>query len=522
MQRTLCALFATLGAAIVGSAWPSESTPPLVLASASPHQVASAEGGCAPDVQLARHAVAPDEPRQPGRRQPGRLAEPTDPERKQAPANEPIVARDDGVRGELVVLDGDTGAPIVGYGVRCAPLAEVRPAGSGGAFDALAFALRARSHHRGGLAELRGLRPGRNLLLVEPDDKGTFAPMAPAAYEVGDPFAARQIVCVPRAGHRSLVVVRRDGTPVAGSVVELLLPREADAAEVTFETPALTPRQCFEQGVLPRAVLVQRVVTDAAGSARLRGAHGQRHVLRVLGPGHMPTRILDLRLDDSPLRLEVEDGASLRGRIEPLAEQQPMPEIHAERFASYRPGVQLVDVHDAERRLPARRRDSLPLAADGSFCIEGVAPGSWHVLRTRWVVEPDGRETLTTEWIATVQGLRAGEARVVEPSPVRLHRGRIEGTLFDDNGPWPNARVVWEADHLDGIEGMQPSIATLCTDELGRFGVELAPGSWHALVAVEASPGQWHRVRLPGQYEVQPGWTIGVELRPVAAVLPMR
>lgn len=93
-----------------------------------------------------------------------------------------------------------TGEPIVGYGVRCAPLAEVRPAKSGGAFDALAFALRARSHHRGGLAELRGLRPGRNLLLVEPDDKGTFAPMAPIAYEVGDTFAERLVVCVPRAG----------------------------------------------------------------------------------------------------------------------------------------------------------------------------------------------------------------------------------------------------------------------------------------------------------------------------------
>ena len=264
-------------------------------------------------------------------------------------------------------------------------------------------------------------------------------------------------------------------------------------------------------------MMVQRVVTDATGSARLRGARHQRHVLRLLGPGHMPTRIQDLQLDDSPLRLEVVEGASLRGQIESTAEQQPMPEVQAERLASYRPGLQLVDVHDAERRVPARRRDSLPLAADGSFCIEGIAPGSWHVLRTRWVVEPDGRETMTTEWIATVLDLRAGEERVVEFGLARLHRGRIEGTLFDGNEPWANARVVWEADRLDGIEGMQPAIATMSTEALGRFRAELAPGSWRASVAVEASPGQWHKVCLPGRYEVQPGWTLGVELRQVSA-----
>jgi hypothetical protein len=511
----MCGLLATLGAAFVCSVWPSESpAPPLRLVSASPCRAESSEGGCAPTAQLTSRVVAPDEPRQAGLR-----AEATGADPNLAPANERIVAHDEGVRGELVVLDGGSGEPIVGYGVRCTPHADVRTTGSGGAFDVHAFALRARSTHRGGLAELRGLTPGRNLLLVEPDDRVTFAPMAPVAFEVGETFAARQIVCLPRAGHRPLVVVRRDGTPVAGSVVELLLPLEPGAAaEVTFETPALTPRQCFEQGVLPPAMMVQRVVTDATGSASLRGASHKRHVLRLLGPGHMPTRIKDLLLDDSLLRLEVVDGAALRGRIEPTADQQPMPEVHAERLASYRPGLQLVDVHDAERRVPARRRDSLPLSADGSFSIEGIAPGSWHLLLARWVVEPDGRETLTTEWIATVLDLRAGEERVVEFVPTRLHRGRIEGTLFDGDEPWPNARVVWEADRLDGIEGMQPAIQTLFTDELGHFRAELTPGSWHALVAVEASPGQWHKVRLPGRYEVQPGWTLCVELRQVAAV----
>jgi len=77
---------------------------------------------------------------------------------------------------------------------------------------------------------------------------------------------------------------------------------------------------------------------------------------------------------------------------------------------------------------------------------------------------------------------------------------------------------VWEADRLDGVAGVQPAIATLCTDEQGRFRAELAPGSWHAAVAVEVSAGQWHKVRLAERYEVLPGGTLGVELRPVAAV----
>lgn len=514
MHRTMRGLLATLGAAFALLAWPNGSPPPLQLACASPHRAESSGGDGEPTAPLAHRFVAADEARQPSLQ-----AEPTNPDPIQPPADEPIVARDDGVRGELVVLDGGTGQPIVGYGVRCAPHADARSNGSASAFDALAYALRARSNHRGGLAELRGLQPGRNLLLVEPDDRVTFAPMAPVVFEVGETFAVRQVVSVPRAGHRTLVVVRRDGTPVAGSLVELLLPLEpATAADLTFETRALTPRQCFEQGVLPPAMLVQRVVTDATGSARLRGAHDQRHVLRVLGPGHMPTRIQDLQLDDSLLRLEVADGASLRGQLESTAELQGMPELQAERFASYRPGLQLVDVHDAERRVPARRRDSLPLTADGSFCIEGIAPGSWHVLRTRWVIEPDGRETMTTEWLATVLDLRAGEARVVAFGPERMPRGRIEGTLFDGNGPWPNARVVWEAERLDGMEGLQPAIATLFTDASGHFSAELAPGSWHASVAVEASPGQWHKVRLPERYEVQPGCTLGVEVRAVAPV----
>jgi hypothetical protein len=514
MHWTKCALLAALGAAFALLAWPNGSPPPLQLACASPHRAEPLGGSGEPTAPLARCVVAADELRQPIQE-----AEPTNHDPIQPPADEPIVARDDGLRCELVVLDGGTGQPIVGYGVRCTPHAEVRPTGSAGAFDAFAYALRARSTHRGGVAELRGLQPGRNLLLVEPDDRVTFAPMAPVVFEVGETYAARQVVSVPRAGHRTLVVVRRDGTPVAGSLVELLLPLEPGAAaDVTFETSALTPRQCFERGVLPPAMLVQRVVTDATGSARLRGAQDQRHVLRVLGPGHMPTRIQDLQLDDSLLRLEVADGSSLRGHLESTAELQGMPELQAERFASYRPGLQLVDVHDAGRRVPARRTDSLKLAEDGSFCIEGIAPGSWHVLRTRWVVEPDGRETMTTEWLATVRDVRAGEARVVAFGPERMPRGRIEGTLFDGHEPWANARVVWEADRLDGIPGLQPAIATLCTDEQGRFRVELAPGSWHAAVAEEVSAGQWHKVRLAGRFEVQPGGTLGVELRPVAAV----
>lgn len=508
MRRTAVGLLAALGAASAWMQWPNESpAPPLAVATCQRAEPSGAGGVPSAMAPLIRSEVTAD------------LAlAPTGVAPCAAAAVEPLAALGGDGRGELVVLDGETSEPVIGYGVRCVPHADVRQAGPGDAIDALGFALRARSTHAAGWTELRGLRPGKHLLLVEPDDRVTFAPMPPVVFDVGEAFTERQVVRLPRAGQRALVVVRRDGMPVAGTVVELLLPLEpCAAAEVTFETPALSPRQCFERGRLPPTMMVQRVVTDAAGGAMLRGARHQRHALRLLGPGHMPLRIWDLILDGTSLRIEVGDGAVLRGRVESLAELQRMPELRGGRLATYRPGLQWVDARDAERRVPARRQDAVPLAADGSFCIEGIAPGSWNVLLTRWVFEPDGRETMTTEWIARVPNVSAGEERVLELSPRHLGRGRIEGTLWGANGPWPNARCVFEAVRPDGVDGMQPAIATMCTDAWGQFTTELAPGTWQAAVAVEEPPGQWRKIRLPGSYEVQHGRTIRVDLGQIAA-----
>ena len=406
-------------------AWPTEQVaPPPAAASPDPHEVRHAHDEPLAIATSPRHdatiATAPQLDREPPTANPGI-----------EPPSEPIVVLGEGVPHRILALDDATGAPIVGFGVRCASHADEargRPTG----VDGLVFALRARSEHASGVAEVTGLRPGRHLLVVEPDDRDLYAAMSPSVFSIHGPFPEWQVVRIPRAGHRPLSVVGSDGAPMAATIVELLLPLEPGAADApTFETLALSPRRIFEQGSLPPAMLVQRVVTDANGSALLRGARHQRHVLRVLGPGHMPRLLADVALDDSPLRVEVGVGATVRGRLAPTF-TLPMPGRNATRYQTWQPGLQLVDVQSAERRLPARRHDSMPLATDGTFCITGIGPGTWHLLLTHWSFEPDGSETMTTELLADVPNLAPGEERELDLTA--LHRERVRAALPDADG----------------------------------------------------------------------------------------
>src|SRR5690606_37812910 len=138
--------------------------------------------------------------------------------------------------------------------------------------------------------------------------------------------------------------------------------------------------------------LVQETRTGGDGSAILKGARYQDCALRVLGPGNIPRVVDSVVLDPQaePLRVQVEAGARIEGRVRPMEvwhdlqamagwEDRAIPEHHR---------LQLfLHAADGEPRAVFPRSlggnpHHLGVFADqeGRFGLDGVPSGSWILL----------------------------------------------------------------------------------------------------------------------------------------------
>ena len=377
----------------------------------------------------------------------------------------------------LHVVNAATGAAVTKFGVRVQPLA----------LDEWPRLPRSVAEHANGLLQVPEVKAGRYRIVALPGDP-ELAPSEPVEVEIGPAGALLQLACEP-AGWLTVVVQTAAGEPIAGAYVDLVR-REGDG-ELTGESLVGTEDYVGQFGSRNRFVVLGAGRSDARGELVLRGP--SRGYLGLRARGAFVTRLLAPVVPGGPdqrIVLQVERGAILQGSLAPvgvLAELQPAAGArllvagNEHLGAAKKPGPTLL-LRSAQQQgrplvLPKRtlmEEPGFPIAADGTFRIEGIPPGDWTVELLGAI---DGRLQMPSLGQAT--GLREGEVREVAFSLAELVPGELRAVVMRDGTPWPNAEIYCNSGWSR-------------TDARGRLVLRARAGSYWP--AAEIGEGHDHRL----------------------------
>ena len=388
-----------------------------------------------------------------------------------------------------VVADG---APVEDFVVRVFP--------QGGAMSSDDYRPRARGKQPGGRVVVRGVRHGRNVVVVEPADQGLstsdFVPV-----DVIGPGPTRLTVSLAHVARRVLRVQRADGTPLADAVVQLVDPLGATGRVAVYPIE----RWGWQMGGT-KALELQAAAAVARGEAELRGPGGRALAVFLPGPANAPLWHGDVRLEvDAPLLITVAPAARLVGSIGPpelLQEWRRLADLPIsgpldERQRQVAPGVSLrrtaAGVHE---RHPAK---AVPLDEAGGFEIEGAAPGTWQVAVSWWRDRGGLGRTGDGADAGQVE-LHAGEVTRVDLDLAHLLPADLDGVVLQNGVPWANGRVrlTSVADASGAGRGRSESAST---DADGRFHLRLRSGEYELALEI-ASERRSDTLRAEGTVHV--------------------
>ncbi|HEX6811967.1 MAG TPA: sigma-70 family RNA polymerase sigma factor [Planctomycetota bacterium] len=377
-------------------------------------------------------------------------------------------------RAVLTVFTGDTdGAPLSGCTVRVAPADSSR-----WHFGSPAPWLRTGED---GAVTAR-MRPGRYLVFAQfPSSRGWRAQVEPVDLDGGP---RRIEIRFGTDAARCVRVVRADGSPVAGTNVQLCEPWSS-AEPRQFEVRM--PGEWFTSNTsgTVKVLVLDHGTTGADGALVLHGPRGRALTLRVLGPGHVVAE-QEIRLDATgDLEVLVASGARVRGRIEPpeaMAELKRLAGVPRAGFpaADNRPrigfcaGRTTLPGPTAKSGMPDLER--FVIRDDGSFDVAGLPPGSWDVqvmyqVRSEWMTVsqrfPLGTRTLTEGAVCEL---------VADLTP--LLPGTIRARVLENGQPVANMSLgLQRAPDGTGGDSISPT-HLVTTDGDGRFEITTRPGRY--------------------------------------------
>ena len=261
------------------------------------------------------------------------------------------------------------------------------------------------------------------------------------------------------------VVREGGGAPVVGTAVELLRPWPK-SPDVTLRTNAALATAMSVQPEEPeqavkmfggRALLLGSATTDTAGRVALRVPPDEDFALRLVGPGHRPLVVQPWRIASAGPReivVAVSTGGSIRGRVGPPAALAVLS-VEGPRLPNGQPapargeaGLHFRHVATGEMIPVATfpRRGVVPIAADGSYAIDGLKPGDWQMTfvglyraqesaaapsgKPR-ALEPDPRGMTLIE-LPVVVGVGDLEPRFVDVDLVPFVSGRLDASVQRD------------------------------------------------------------------------------------------
>lgn len=405
-------------------------------------------------------------------------------------------------------------APVERFGL------EIERVREDGQRDPYEPALASPDNHPGGTLEFPRISSSRYRLAVTPDPESGLVPSAPRELVV-EPRVAQDVeVGLAAFAERSVEVVSVRGDPVAGVPVELI--EHQTGGVISIDMHAREPRTARINASDRVAILRDARTTDHAGRATLRGPDDAVYGVRAPGPGNVPALLYPVRFDDrAPLRVVVELGATLRGRIEPRevflalcsrgsgaaenSSYDPAP--------SQRPELVLIRmVAGRTERYPPDTSiaQRFPLAADGSFVLRGISPGTWD-LKLGYQVQVERNASIShTRTAARQLTLAEGEDKEL----VLDLRGWLPRTVvlaIAADGVPHRGRVMLEGDFGLGSDGRPESEQRYVTpDDGARVVTQLMPGTWTPYMSLGPSKGHTF---LPGPSFVVGEGTAPIDLR---------
>ena len=349
--------------------------------------------------------------------------------------------------------------------------------------------------HRDGERSWRERTCGDWLLFVEPAGASRARVFAREIRVVAGQDQRVEIRVPPRDSLR-VRVVHGDGTPVAGSIVELIrVPGR------TKEPPihsAGSLHDVFERGssgsFVP--VVTASATTDPAGLATLDDApddafDGGVAALRVRGTKHRTAVVWLMPPFDRRQvhELRVEAAAAIRGTLAPLDVIQRLgPTPEQRRIASqYGDADELLDENRPRlallRDIDHREVAECCVADDGTFRFDAVSPGDYAL---RLTCGHGNDEVL----LGTVVALRGDEVRNVTLDVAAIRPARLNLRVFVDGQPCPAA-------HLRLLRG--DGFVDRDVDDREVVIERVLPGTFRAQLALEfESPagGRYHSAPL--------------------------
>lgn len=328
----------------------------------------------------------------------------------------------------------------------------------------------------GHVLRLSDLPADRYRIAVLPSDASCGC-TAPVEWDLVDGAELRIALTEPTP--LRVTVQRSDGTPVAGSRVQLL--RSEHGTELRLDCRTMTVEETHggrQPG--PRdGVVVDAAVTKADGTAVLRGVRGETVAVRLLGPGHAPVMRPGIVLTPpgGELLLQVTRGAALRGRLFPLSVLERLrPSEQELRAAAGRgdldvwrrsraPALWLIEMDGEHRRMPLGDIFGEPIAANGEFRFDDVPPGNWRLSLGYWLQVGNRGGTSRQLELARLPGLADGDTRWLDLDIAASQPGSVVGLVRLEGQPWRRGEARLGNVHVR-------------TDDEGRFTAELDPGRY--------------------------------------------
>lgn len=298
---------------------------------------------------------------------------------------------------------------------------------------------------------------------------------------VSDALPRQLVVRCPITIPRTIEIVTPAGEPVAGSRIELWRPGGDEFVEWGAE--ALQWGWPRGSSAVPMLRLLH-AVTDGDGRAQIVAVPHERHELRVRGPEHRPlVRAVSFGSEDDPLRIVVSTGATVEGRFAP---PEFVERVAALGGSDMPPMVELV--HDTGQAFEPHPQQPVAIAADGSFRIERVPPGSWQVVVVAWI-------GTTTRWRARLPvgapiALGDGDHRELHLDASRSMPCTLRGLVLVNAEPWREQGITVQLEHdLPMLRhGAGPNGFRATTDADGVFTLTRLPAVYRVRVGDMEAP----------------------------------
>jgi hypothetical protein len=384
---------------------------------------------------------------------------------------------------ELTVVERVTGTPVEDFAVVC------HLVDSQGSLERNA---RLGGHHPQGQVTVDRVRRGSNRLEVKPRD-AAFAPSEPIEFEADRAPLPPIRVELDRLEPREVLVSFSDGSPAAGSRVELIRKgsEALDASSIVVD-----PRRGGMAFGSTPGFRAHEVVADATtgekGSARILVKPGSTGLgVRVTGPSHVPLLAeVAFPPGNEPLRLVVRAGGKLVGKL---------------RVEGYAPGQVWLQIEPTTSGRSFRTDLQFALGADGAFESPSLEPGEYQLVAAldhhyRREGSSSGTRLRFQPFLTSVL-VEGDETQRLELDGTALAAATVEGQILVGGAPFSEGRV-----YLRWL-GQDARFGQYVPDEAGRFTAEaLPPGRYVAGVVVgdyKATEGD--PIESDEEFELAPG-----------------